>query len=172
MTVPCTEVFENGEPDVYTPVDRIYVKNTDMKTITSVEDYCIQCEIYGEKISFIGYPTDTGFGSAMNLIGEVSINSKSENKDAAWEFVKYYVINGTTTGFPVYVPRYEEMLGNSLETNYSYDADTSEKIAKASYSEPNGVRLYVYSADAEDVDAVRKLVEKQAKNMNMKRTFN
>ncbi len=133
-------------------------------TITSVEDYCLQCEMYGEKVSFIGYPTDTGFGSAMTLIGAVSINSKSENKDAAWEFVKYYVINGGTTGFPVYVPRYEKMLNDSLEIQYYEDEYTSpSKISKAAYSEADGVRLEVYCADAEDVEVVRKLVEKTGK---------
>ena len=134
-------------------------------TISSVENYCLQCEMYGEKVSFIGYPTDTGFGSAMNFIGAVSINSKSENKDAAWEFVKYYVINGGTTGFPVYVPRYEKMLSDSLEIQYYEDTYTSAqtKAVKAAYSEADGLRLEVYCADAEDVEVVRKLVEETGK---------
>lgn len=129
-------------------------------TINSVEDYCMQCEIYGEKVGFIGYPTDSGFGSAIGLINPVAINSKSENKEAAWEFVKYYVINCETTGFPVYVPKYEKMLNESLEIQYFNGGDAPEKIAKASYSEPEGISLYVYNADSEDVEAVRKLVEK------------
>ena len=33
MLVPCTEVYENGEEDVYTMLDRIYVKDQQMKTI-------------------------------------------------------------------------------------------------------------------------------------------
>ncbi|MCM1044235.1 MAG: extracellular solute-binding protein [Candidatus Gastranaerophilales bacterium] len=33
MSVPCAEVYENGEEDVYTRLDRIYVKDAQMKTI-------------------------------------------------------------------------------------------------------------------------------------------
>ncbi|MCM1215539.1 MAG: extracellular solute-binding protein [Lachnospiraceae bacterium] len=33
MSVPCAEVYEDGEEDVYTRLDRIYVKDAQMKTI-------------------------------------------------------------------------------------------------------------------------------------------
>lgn len=132
-------------------------------TISSVEDYCLQCEIYGERVRFIGYPTDSGLGSAIGLIGPAAINAKSENKEAAWEFIKYYVMNGGTTGFPTYVPRYEKMLSESLNNQYLDNGDESEKIAKVSYCEPEGIRLYIYSAEAEDVEMVRNLVENTSK---------
>lgn len=37
MSVPCAEVFEGGEEDIYTPLDRIYVKDQQMNTITYEE---------------------------------------------------------------------------------------------------------------------------------------
>lgn len=33
MSVPCAEVYENGEEDIYTKLDRIYVKDQQMNTI-------------------------------------------------------------------------------------------------------------------------------------------
>lgn len=37
MSVPCAEVYENGEEDIYTRLDRIYVKDQQMKTIVYEE---------------------------------------------------------------------------------------------------------------------------------------
>lgn len=106
-----------------------------------------------------GYPTDSGLGSAIGLIRPVAINSKSENKEAAWEFVKYYIVNAETTGFPTYVPNYEEMLMNSLESVYLNDGEGLEKLIKVSYREMDGISLYVYNAEIEDVEIVRKLID-------------
>ena len=48
--------------------------------------------IYGDVDYVIkGYPNQTGNGSIINNFDFVTINSKSENKEGAWEFIKFYL---------------------------------------------------------------------------------
>lgn len=130
--------------------------------LSSVEDYCIQKQLYGEKIDIIGYPTDDGFGAAMSLIDSVAMNSKSNNKSAAWEFIKYYVKNKDEdkwSFFPTYLNNYEEMLEESMQEDYMVNEDgESERIAKATYKDKDCDTIFVFKAEQADVDAIRDLI--------------
>ena len=46
---------------------------------------------YGEDITFIGVPTDDRNGSSMTPELELAISSRSKYKDAAWEFLRYFL---------------------------------------------------------------------------------
>lgn len=120
--------------------------------INYVEDYCVESQLYGEPIQFIGYPTKSGNGVAAFFSGdEVAINSESKYKEEAWTFVKYLVQNGYYgVGFPVEKKQYENMLQEALtETGY----------AKRMYSEEGIVNIGVSKCEPEDVEAFRKLVD-------------
>lgn len=129
--------------------------------LTSVEDYCIQKKLYGDNIAITGYPTKIGFGSSVSLISPVAINSNSENKQAAWEFVKYYVMNGyekRQIGFPVCETLFDDVLEKAAEIEFVDTESGYEKIAKAYYHEKDIVDFVVYNADYQDIEEVRQLV--------------
>lgn len=71
--------------------------------ISSVVDYQIQKKLFGEDVSFIGYPVTEDTGTVVSFRGSrVAINAKKENQKGAWEFVKFYIRNGYDgQGFPI-----------------------------------------------------------------------
>ena len=50
----------------------------------------INRNIYGEDITYIGYPNTSGEGSYFDFVGKYGIFANSENKDEAWRFVRRY----------------------------------------------------------------------------------
>ncbi len=129
--------------------------------IDSVAAYQIQDELYGS-ISFLGYPTESGSGTAASFRGsEFAINAACGNRTAAWEFVKYCVENGYDGGgFPLLAEQLEETFAEAMTPEITVDEDGEEEVLpKDSLYDGTGGYLFVYEADESDVEAVRKLIE-------------
>lgn len=63
--------------------------------ISAVSDYQIEKALYGENLSFIGLPTQKESWVAAYFGGEMAVNARSPHQEAAWEFLKYYILNGS-----------------------------------------------------------------------------
>lgn len=133
----------------------------EMGLINSVEDYRLQCELFGEAIQFIGYPTESGTGIAALLAGDdLTINAKSAYQQEAWEFIKYYIQNGYDgLGFPIEKEQFDAVLDTSLEETMVNENGEMTACAKTSYSEPDIVSINVFKCEQGDVDAIRKMVD-------------
>lgn len=128
--------------------------------ITSVEDYRLESELYGENVQFIGYPTESGNGTAALFVGdELAISSKSEHQKEAWEFVKYFMQNGyNSTGFPVVKEQFDAFLNESMNEVFVNENGELSAVAKRSYTEKDIINIQVYKCEPEDVAAIRDLV--------------
>ncbi|MDR0974416.1 MAG: extracellular solute-binding protein [Ruminococcus sp.] len=79
---------------------------------------------FGAPISFLGYPSGVGSnGVSAMLRNEAAIYSSSENKDGAWEFIKFMLINGVieqnnNTSFPIVKTRLEKLAEDSFKEYY------------------------------------------------------
>lgn len=149
------------------PYESLYraIRNGDvlltLGLITSVEDYRLASELYGENVQFIGYPTGKGNGSAAQFTGDsLAINSKSEHQKEAWEFVKYYIQNGYSgTGFPIVQEQFDTVLEESLHETLMPDEDGKlSKVAKTGYTERDVISIRIFKCEPEDVEAIRALV--------------
>jgi len=60
---------------------------------------------FGEEITLIGFPTDSGNGSAVEIGTSFAISSRTKHKDAAWQFVRHYLTDdyqmSLTYNFPI-----------------------------------------------------------------------
>ena len=129
--------------------------------ITSVADYQIQSKLYKNDFAFIGYPTNNGSGTAISFRGgELAINAQGENKEEAWEFVKYYLLNGYDgQGFPSMKAQFETVMQEAGEGIFSVGEDgNSYEVPKGYYADED-IELQVYAADQNDINAVRKLID-------------
>lgn len=129
-------------------------------SIFGVSDYQLEKKRYGEDISFIGYPTSEGSGTAISLRGsQLAIYAKQEHQEEAWEFIKYYILNGYNNGgFPILETKFEEYLVKAQEPIIEVDAEGTHKLPSGSYF--NGVDMVtVYEASKEEVEVIRSLVE-------------
>lgn len=129
-------------------------------SIFNVSDYQIACARFGEKLSAIGYPTSSGSGTAVGLRGaKLAINAQEEHIKEAWEFVKYYTLNGYDgNGFPVLNSLFEETLQEAQEPMWVTEGSVTVPVARGSYRQGDDI-ISVYEADSEDVALIRDLVE-------------
>lgn len=133
--------------------------------VSAVQGYSLECELYGEPIEYIGYPTSNGYGSAMQMYSPIAINSGSSKKEEAWDFVKFYIKHdyGENYDFSVCRDKLEEQFENSMQEKYEEDETGAlVKVPIASYNDES-CSLEVYSSTAEDVEAVRELINNTTK---------
>ncbi len=132
-------------------------------SIYSVADYQIACEMFGEDVSFIGYPTESGSGSAVSFRGsQLAINAKEEHTEEAWKFLKYYMLNGyEMSGFPVLQDLFETCLAEAQEPIFETTMEGAEEMPHGSFYDGDNTIL-VYEADSHDVEQIRNLVENAA----------
>ena len=129
--------------------------------ISSVADYQLEQEIYGGKLSFIGYPTAKGSGTAVDFRSSaVAVNARGSNQTGAWEFVKFYLLQGYDgQGFPMVQKRFDQVMEAAMTEDYTDSEEgTSEKLPKGSYGAGEEITM-VYAASREEVEAGLKLVE-------------
>lgn len=136
-----------------------------LMNVSSVEDYCLWSEMYGEKIQYLGYPTASGTGSAVYMGEELAVSAKTERAGEAWEFLKYFLLRGyefTGTGFPLVRDQFEAYLAKALEEEMVMD-ETGHfvRMAKRSYRERDVAEsaIVIYKAEPGDVEAVREMIE-------------
>lgn len=129
--------------------------------ISGVLDYQIEKELYGADVAFIGYPVAEGTGTVITFRGtDVAVNAKKENREGAWEFVKFYLLHGYDgQGFPIVQEQFDQILDASMEEEYyiTQQGDT-ERQPKGVYFAGDD-NIMIYAATQEDVDTVRRLVE-------------
>ena len=84
---------------------------------------------FGEPITLIGFPSSDGDGSAIVPVMRLAISSKSNNVDAAWQFVRTYLLEdyqNDTTGFPMSMKVLDKRAQEAMERPY-YLNDNGEK---------------------------------------------
>lgn len=128
--------------------------------IDSVAGYQTAKELYGEEVAFIGYPTNNGSGTAVTFREvPLAISAKQEYIEGAWDFVKFYIINGyKQRGFPIEVNQFEATMSFAMQPDFVVDLDGETiKIPKTVYSDKD-TRILIYEASEEDVRAVKDLI--------------
>ena len=82
---------------------------------------------FGEPINFIGFPTMEGnFGHALITDGRCGIVSSSDNKDAAWEFIEYYLTDDSSMfewGLNILKDKFDKQVEEATRVEYVYDED-------------------------------------------------
>ena len=86
---------------------------------------------FGEDISFVGYPNDLGINNSVIMPSyRLAISSQSQNKDAAWSFIKIFLSeefqDQLEYSFPVRKSSFEKAAEESTHKEYYMDGD--EKI--------------------------------------------
>ncbi|MCD7750893.1 MAG: extracellular solute-binding protein [Lachnospiraceae bacterium] len=134
----------------------------EMGSIASVADHQLEEAIWDTDLEYIGYPTENGSGTALKFISDqLAINANSEQKEAAWEFLKYYLTGLSGHGFPVVTALFEEQMELAMEDDYEWAIDAGEiqLMNKGVYTDNStGESICVYKASQEDVDTVIGLI--------------
>ena len=118
-----------------------------------------------EGCTYIGYPTNDGVGSFMELSSGFAMSAKCRNKDAAWEFLRSFLTEdaqlNSWSGLParqdVYQARLKEAMTPRYQTNEKgevvHDGNGNPiEMPVGSYWGENGEEIQIYSMSQEQAD--------------------
>ena len=122
--------------------------------------------VFGEDISFVGFPTDGDMGSILWAGNRMyALSAKSKNLDGAWEFLRYYLtqeyqdkIQEQEYNLPVLRSTFEKNVQDATKKPYY----TDENGNKVEYDETyyiNGEEILLPQLTQEQVDRIVSFVE-------------
>ena len=97
-----------------------------MTGIYQLESIQEQEAIFGEPVTYIGYPTSNGGSGTYMQVSELyAISAKSSNKDGAWAFIEGYLSQPADDMFSYGLPASKSVLDATVEkaTNVTYMTD-------------------------------------------------
>lgn len=118
-------------------------------------------QLFGDQVTFVGYPVSEGNGNLIYARKAFGISSKSNVKEGAWEFLKS-LINGTEEdyydGFPILKSRYNDMIEKEMTVETYIDENgVEQKQSKGGWGSAN-IMLEYYGATQENVDMVTDMI--------------
>lgn len=143
-------------------------------SVSSVQEFQMLTGMFGEKISFLGYPNSERKGNLVQATGGcMGLSSKSKNKEGAWEFMAGLLSeeyqnsmiseHGNSHGFPVKKSALEKQFELDMTPDYFEDEDGNKtENAKTSWGWDD-FQMEIMAATQEEVDAVRNLIESAEK---------
>lgn len=145
--------------------NRLYLMDS---SIYSIETYQMFQGMFGEKISFIGYPNKERKGNQIYPAGGfLGICAKSTNKDGAWEFLngiltKEYQDSLTSSymsvGFPICISSTEKQFEADMTKEYETDENGEKVESVKTHWSFDDFDMDIYAATQEDVDAMMTLL--------------
>lgn len=141
--------------------------------ISSLESVQMYPAMFGEDVTFIGYPTmDGSNGCIMNSNGILAISSRSQNKDGAWAFIESYLNrsmdNMFSWGFPTKKSELDKIIEDAVKVTYLTDENGEPILDEDGNPIPEGGTSGVGYGDwdytyhpvtEEDVALTRQLIE-------------
>lgn len=146
--------------------DKVLLMQT---SISSVQEYQMMNGLFGEAVSFVGYPNSDRKGNLIQpASGSMAINAKGENKEGAWNFIKTILSDEyqnslveahTTWGFPVKKSALDKQFENDMTPTYYENGEDGEKIEQPKTTWGwDDFEMEIYAATQEEVDAVKAII--------------
>ncbi|WP_029323723.1 ABC transporter substrate-binding protein [Butyrivibrio sp. AE3004] len=115
--------------------------------ITSFEDYkVIKDGYFGTDIVFNGYPSIDGGSSYIYPEMMLAISSQSKNKDVAWKFIRYFLLDeyqySIDWGFPVNKTAFNQLMEKSQNEKFYID-ENGKKITTSSKTVIGDKEIYI-----------------------------
>lgn len=123
--------------------------------------------VYGEEIVFVGYPGNVDDKATISSDFLVGIYEDSENKEGAWEFIKFLLSEEyQNTIFSYYTPLhigvFEQRMQDAMVPHMEKNLDGEEvevPITTHIYGHTtDGIKIPVYHASQEDVNMCREVI--------------
>ena len=140
--------------------NKLTLVNTNFSDVLSFQAYQ---KMFGEEVTFIGYPTSSGKGSVLESNGStLAINAKAKNKEGAWEFVRIFMLedyqNSLDWGFPILKSALEDNFQEAMKEESWTDETGTEVVQPKTTWGWNDFQVEIYAATQEEVDEIRDLI--------------
>lgn len=133
--------------------------------ISSVQDYQMCAAMFDEPITFIGYPSTDGTGSVIRSQISLAVNSKSQKKEGAWQFIRSFLTPEayeksavSSFGFPTLISAYDKQNEAYMKPEYYTDENGEQiELSKGRLS-LNDFSIDLYAATQEDIHKITDLI--------------
>lgn len=91
---------------------------------------------FGEAVTFIGVPSETGNGSTIQVSTSLAITAKAKNPDGAWEFIKTLLSDeeqANVSGYPVKLSAFNALAEKAKEKPYWTDENGNKEYYDDTY---------------------------------------
>jgi len=119
---------------------------------------------FGGEVTFIGFPTESGNGSAFDVGNGVAISATSSNQDVAWEFVRRFFTEDYQTrfgyGLSTNAKVLEATFEREMEVRYETDPITGEEVevSQGGMGMGDGEVIEIYALTQAERDQIMELV--------------
>lgn len=123
--------------------------------------------IFEDEVVMLNYPGATKSGNTMNMYLSYAINSNSENKEGAWQFIKYLMSEecqkaqhrNATMMIPLRKDVFEAHIEEEATARISVDLEGNKVKEPFLYGIDNGVSFELYTATGEEEALLRQVIE-------------
>lgn len=131
--------------------------------VMMIQDYQMLHNIFGEDISFVGYPSKFSCGSvAKGGDLTVAMSVKSTNKEGAWEFIRSLLEedyqNNYVSYFPLLRSAFDNKAAEASKAYYATDENGNQVEQATLMVGNNDFTLEVFSAKEEEIAQVKELI--------------
>lgn len=137
-------------------------------SISSVQEYQMMNGLFGEKVTYIGYPNSEQKGNLIQPTnGSVALNAKSKHKDGAWEYIKTLLSDEYQDslisehggwGFPIKISALDKQFEKDMTPEY-YEDENGQRLEQIKTSWGyDDFNIDIYAATQEEVDAVKEII--------------
>ncbi len=107
---------------------------------------------FGEEISFVGYPNDMGINNSVIMPeARFAISAQSQNKDAAWEFIKSFLMEDYQDklmyAIPIRKSSFEKMADDATRKPYYMDGGKKVEYDDIYYIDGQEVKAPVLTSE-------------------------
>lgn len=116
---------------------------------------------FGEDISFVGFPTESGNGAYVQAGTTYALSARSANLEGAWQFVRYYLTDEYQEkigGFPVNKALFYERSKSALDRPY-WEDENGEKQYYDNTMYINGEEIVIPPLNQEQLDMVTDYIQ-------------
>ena len=135
--------------------DRTILRSMYIGSVSNV-NYTVKGN-FGEEVSFIGFPTESGMGAYVQAGDSYAISARSANIEGAWEFLRYYLTDEYQSelswGMPIQRKYFMEKAQEATQRPYYLD-ENGEKVEYDDYYYINDEEIKLEPMTQEEVDAV------------------
>ncbi len=140
-------------------------------TVIDMSVHQLYNSLFGEPVTYVGYPSENGSGSLAGSMSLMAISSQSNHKEAAWRFIssllteEYQENPSLVLGLPIRKSSLNKRLERAKEATYVTDENGNQQEQPVVVPLGDQV-LEMYAATDEDVQAVLSLIAEAEKMLD------
>ena len=132
-------------------------------TVRGFFDFQVYRAMFQRDVSCIGFPSESGSDNRFMLRKGLSITSKCEHKEAAWEFISFviseeYQVEGALYELPTNKAAFESYADKAMQSNTYINEEGEVVEYPVGIGSLGDFVVDIYAATKEDVELVRRLI--------------